>query len=252
MPSKRAILTELTRDELRANVDRYDLEVQDRRVNARLVDALVRSRQAPLDEILQALSLNRLKALCHAFDRYDSGRKKTDLAARLMASRTAVSPDTLRRRQRPVSTPPSPVPQPALSVRQPWAWALVYGGKNIENRTWPTTYRGRIWIHASGREDRHQVEKAVHIVAQPRKCSDRQAFEHYRQHAQRGVILGSMLLTDCRRYAEVKRNDPIRSNPWVDDEPWLWIVTDPVPLDAPWPTPGRLRLWTSRRPSAPA
>ena len=58
MPTKRAILAELTRDELRTNVDHYELEVEDRRVNTQLADALTRSRQAPLDEILQALSLD--------------------------------------------------------------------------------------------------------------------------------------------------------------------------------------------------
>jgi hypothetical protein len=30
----------------------------------------------------------------------------------------------------------------ALTVRQPWAWATIYGGKDVENRRWRTTYRG--------------------------------------------------------------------------------------------------------------
>ena len=47
MPTKRAILAELTRDELRTNVDYYELEVEERRVKTQLVDALSRSRQAP-------------------------------------------------------------------------------------------------------------------------------------------------------------------------------------------------------------
>lgn len=37
---------------------------------------------------------------------------------------------------------------PALSVRQPWAWAIAHGHKMIENRTWPTGFRGRLLIHA--------------------------------------------------------------------------------------------------------
>lgn len=36
-----------------------------------------------------------------------------------------------------------------LSVRQPWASLLVTGIKNIENRTWYSSHRGRILIHAS-------------------------------------------------------------------------------------------------------
>ena len=36
----------------------------------------------------------------------------------------------------------------ALSIRQPWAWAIFHAGKDIENRQWPTRFRGRILIHA--------------------------------------------------------------------------------------------------------
>ena len=36
-----------------------------------------------------------------------------------------------------------------ISVRQPWAWLIVAGYKDIENRTWRTSYRGRLMIHAS-------------------------------------------------------------------------------------------------------
>jgi ASCH domain len=39
----------------------------------------------------------------------------------------------------------------AISIRQPWAWAIVHGGKRIENRSWWTAYRGPILIHASTR-----------------------------------------------------------------------------------------------------
>jgi len=37
---------------------------------------------------------------------------------------------------------------PALSVRQPWAWLIVSGLKDIENRPRPTHYRGPLLIHA--------------------------------------------------------------------------------------------------------
>lgn len=36
-----------------------------------------------------------------------------------------------------------------LSIRQPWAWLIVVGWKDIENRTWSTAYRGPLLIHAS-------------------------------------------------------------------------------------------------------
>jgi hypothetical protein len=36
----------------------------------------------------------------------------------------------------------------ALSIRQPWAWLIVTGYKDIENRSWRTNYRGPLLIHA--------------------------------------------------------------------------------------------------------
>lgn len=35
----------------------------------------------------------------------------------------------------PTDLPPTDLPPLALSVRQPWAWAIIHGGKAIENRT---------------------------------------------------------------------------------------------------------------------
>lgn len=40
----------------------------------------------------------------------------------------------------------------ALSIKQPWASLIVHGIKDIENRTWKTNYRGRIYIHSSIKE----------------------------------------------------------------------------------------------------
>lgn len=39
----------------------------------------------------------------------------------------------------------------AISVKQPWAQLICLGIKPIENRTWPTKFRGRVYIHASGK-----------------------------------------------------------------------------------------------------
>lgn len=46
------------------------------------------------------------------------------------------------------------LPGLALSVRQPWAWAIIHAGKDIENRSWnpqnpALRQRGRIAIHAA-------------------------------------------------------------------------------------------------------
>lgn len=36
-----------------------------------------------------------------------------------------------------------------ITIRQPWAYLIVNGSKDIENRTWATSYRGPVLIHAS-------------------------------------------------------------------------------------------------------
>jgi hypothetical protein len=43
----------------------------------------------------------------------------------------------------------------ALSIKQPWAWLIANGHKDIENRDWryPPTFRGRFLIHAGKRPD---------------------------------------------------------------------------------------------------
>lgn len=38
-----------------------------------------------------------------------------------------------------------------LSVLQPWAFLLAHGFKDVENRTWPTHFRGEFLIHAGKR-----------------------------------------------------------------------------------------------------
>ena len=43
----------------------------------------------------------------------------------------------------------------ALSIRQPWAWLIGAGFKDIENRDWQTQFRGRIYIHTGKKAD-HQ------------------------------------------------------------------------------------------------
>ena len=35
-----------------------------------------------------------------------------------------------------------------LTVRQPWASAIICVGRDVENRTWSTSYRGLLYIRA--------------------------------------------------------------------------------------------------------
>lgn len=42
----------------------------------------------------------------------------------------------------------------ALTIRQPWAAFIAHSDKRIENRVWPTSYRGTLLIHAGKTVDR--------------------------------------------------------------------------------------------------
>ncbi len=54
-----------------------------------------------------------------------------------------------------------------LSVRQPWAWAIVHGGKDVENRTRNVAgdYRGPVAIQASLREDEEAWSDPTFLAA---------------------------------------------------------------------------------------
>ena len=49
------------------------------------------------------------------------------------------------------------LPQKALSIRQPWAWAILNAGKRIENRPRRFHYRGPICLHASKADYRKEI-----------------------------------------------------------------------------------------------
>jgi hypothetical protein len=61
------------------------------------------------------------------------------------------------------------MPTLALSIRQPWAWAIIHAGKDIENRTWQAVNyglkrRGRIAIHASKGLGKQEYEDARDFI----------------------------------------------------------------------------------------
>lgn len=61
------------------------------------------------------------------------------------------------------------LPRLALSVRQPWPWAILFAGKDIENRSWQAVnhglnQRGRIALHASKGMTRDEYEDAAEFM----------------------------------------------------------------------------------------
>lgn len=84
--------------------------------------------------------------------------------------------------------------QLALSIRQPWAWLILNAGKDIENRTWPTTMRGRVLIHASKGMTRDEYDDGTDpLWARGGPSIDLPSFGDF----ERGGIVGSVEIVDC-------------------------------------------------------
>jgi hypothetical protein len=82
-------------------------------------------------------------------------------------------------------------PTVALSIQQPWAWLIVQGHKDIENRNWQTSRRGPIYIHTGKTIDREAwawVARKFPKIAQqlPRP-----------EQIEKGGIVGVAHLIDC-------------------------------------------------------
>ena len=81
----------------------------------------------------------------------------------------------------------------AISIRQPWAWLVVNGHKDIENRIWRTKYRGKVLIHASG----YKVTKADYedfvACCKAARIKEFPAIDGFKT----GGIVGSVEIVDC-------------------------------------------------------
>jgi hypothetical protein len=77
-----------------------------------------------------------------------------------------------------------------IVIRQPWAWLIVNGFKDIENRTWATRYRGKLLIQASATRPSKQELEEIRAVARKRGVKLPEEFEY-------GGIIGSAWLEDC-------------------------------------------------------
>lgn len=84
----------------------------------------------------------------------------------------------------------------ALTVQQPWAWAIFHG-KDIENRTQQWTYRGPLAIHAGMRDSDRGMTSP--LVADAVRAADDGNPDHTGRWARgldHGVILGVVDLVD--------------------------------------------------------
>lgn len=82
---------------------------------------------------------------------------------------------------------------PALSIRQPWASLIVEGFKDIENRNWPTRFRGRFWVHAGKSPD----IDAMDALGAGRHPVTGEPFDPGALPMAFGGIIGMAEITDC-------------------------------------------------------
>lgn len=123
------------------------------------------------------------------------------------------------------TTPPTVY---ALSVHQPWAWALIEGPKRVENRNRNTNHRGRLIIHAS--KPRPAFLDAQFIRMQGIKLPLTYPL---------GALIGELEVVDC-----VKATDELlrKYAPWAFGE-YLWITENPIVYPKPIPWKGALGLF---------
>lgn len=127
----------------------------------------------------------------------------------------------------------------ALTLKQPWAWAIANAGKRIENRTWPppqSLIGERIAIHAGKSVD---IEGAANI-------HDATGIVLPMRGLARGAIVATARLASAF-YAErlsavqlVALDDQVKW--WCG--PWAWCLEDVVRLDPVVPCSGKLGLWS--------
>ena len=117
---------------------------------------------------------------------------------------------------------------PALSIRQPWAWLIVNGFKDVENREWHTPFRGRMLVHAGKQMTRPECERvAGQLATQGLLPPTFPPYESLRTHC--GGIVGQARITDC-----VEQLD----SPWFVG-PYGFVLADAQPAPF-WPVNGKL------------
>lgn len=112
------------------------------------------------------------------------------------------------------------LPLLALSVRQPWAYAIIHLAKDIENRSWQALnhglrQRGRIAIHAAKGMTRDEYEDAARFInGLGHECPPA-------HRLMRGGILGAVEVVDVVQKSE---------SPWFFGPRGL-VLRDPQPCE---------------------
>ena len=94
-----------------------------------------------------------------------------------------------------MSEPKSIEPSIALSIRQPWAWLIVNGYKGVENRTWPTKFRGRVLIHAGSTLTKSEYYLCARFMVDAKTGGQLPPFNDLKDQC--GGIVGEAEVADC-------------------------------------------------------
>lgn len=136
----------------------------------------------------------------------------------------------------------------ALTVQQPWAWAIVHGGKDVENRTQAWSYRGPLAVHAGQRlsERGRESPLVVRAVGDAMRRDTVVRFDY-------GAVIGVVDLVDVHSSVTCIDAEGAMCSPWAEfqyDEHGgrrrrdlvHLVLEHPRPLAEPIPCKGRLGL----------
>jgi hypothetical protein len=149
---------------------------------------------------------------------------------------------------------------PVLTIRQPWCWSIVQGGKPVENRPWKMTYYGSLWLHAGARSRWDPAGAHSPLVQAAWKKRVRgipgwpglpvSDVELGRATTLMpfGAIAALAEVRDCH-HAErcwmwsIAAGGPVLCSPWAVDGQWHIELANVRPLAEPMPYRGKLGLW---------
>lgn len=139
----------------------------------------------------------------------------------------------------------------ALSIKQPWTSLIAHGIKDIENRTWRTNFRGKIYVHASGSPAKEPYkiftdEQASIFIESDLDFNMLESYKHTSQ------IIGEVEIIDCvinhsSIWAEQTpiKGYTIEGEPLYEHKPiWNWVLANPVLYEKPIiNVKGKLSFW---------
>ncbi|XP_077554908.1 activating signal cointegrator 1 [Haemaphysalis longicornis] len=127
----------------------------------------------------------------------------------------------------------------ALTVHQPYASLIVAGIKKHEGRAWFTTYRGRLWIHAAGKQptqdDISEVEEIYHRI---NEGDARQRLEFPASYPT-GCLLGCINLVECLPQDTYREQYPFGEC----FSPFVFICEEPQELKVKFPMKGSHKIF---------